>query len=43
MPTKNIDKALLDKLAKEAGKEMKKEEVGSDECLRLIIVSLALT
>ena len=27
MPTKNIDKALLDKLAKEAGKEMKKEEV----------------
>jgi hypothetical protein len=34
MPTKNIDKALLDKLAKEAGKEMKKEEVvvkeGSD-------------
>jgi hypothetical protein len=35
MPTKNIDKALLDKLAKEAGKEMKKEEVAVKEGLDL--------
>jgi len=35
MSTKNIDKALLDKLAKEAGKEMKKEEVAVKEGLDL--------